>query len=634
MIHILPSLLLPPEFTLLNSAEKVLLSVNATRFVSLLRDANISAEYIGQPGKEMDKAQAWTLLAPTDDVIDTFGRWGGGGPMLPSSIPIIWSDPAGRMISRDDAQVDQFGVITPAPGEPPFHDASPLAALLQYHILPGRLSPSDITDGMLVGTELRISTLKGERQRLRIDVSDRLERTNWDNLGEGEIRFGGASVLGKPVRSGKSIIYLISSLLAPPDDVLQTAVSDLQLSTFIAAVYAADLDKVVKRSPSLTWFIPRNRACNNLGLGMNYLLLPEGKDELRKVLRYHAVDGVIYSSDVEVGKTVHKTLHGGEIILSKAEGKNGSLSLSSPTKWQGYDSGESLPANGELRAAHVTRYDAITQTGVIHTIDSLEMPADVSLSIAKLIRGSRQNTMLDLMTRAGLDWVLQGREPTFGEISRAQLQGHVRLWDEDGVDAPDDEGKKRPDMNSLAMPSYTVLCPSDKAFSRLNITYYLNDRDALLDLLKLHIIPTQPSVPRTENSKDSASPPQDGLPLSLGDDLVYSTLYAANSKFGQVAFRATGDSGYIVGIRGARGRTGMGMDSARVGASGRATVKWRKNREGDRASVYDSSLRATDDDETGTVDNLDLWKGGLTLGGGVLMVDSVLIPYEPSWFSR
>ena len=624
VIHILPSLLLPENFTLLNSAEKVLLSVNATRFVSLLRDANLSSKYVGEPGKEQDKAEAWTLLAPTDDVMDLMDRFGGHS--LP--IPKVWEHTAldRRGIWESNAPLS----LGPQPGEPSFKDASPLAALLQYHILPGRYTAADIKDGMLLGTELRTAALRGERQRLRVDVSGTLK--DWEDIGQGEIRFGGASVRGRPVRSGKSIIYLISSLLSPPDDVLQTAVSDLQLSTFIAAVYAADMERIVKHTPGLTWFLPRNRACNALGLGMQYLLSAEGKDELRKVLRYHAVDGVIYSADVEVGKTVHKTLEGGEIILNRQEGKNGSYTLSSPTKWEGHDSGESFPSNGELRPATISQLDALTDTGVIHTIDSLEMPADVSLTIAKLIRGSKQNTMLDLMVRGGLEWVLQGREPTHEEVTRAELHGVVRTWAQEHADEPD--------INSLAMPSYTVLCPSDKAFSRINVTYYLSDRSALLDLLKLHIIPTQPSTPKTGKTRQPAEPPKDGQPLSLADDLVYDTLYT-KSKYGQLAFRATGDNSFLVGIRNARGRgrAEVGGEAARVGASGRATVRWRRNK-ADSMGIRseDVPTRARRWFKNKAVEegdpSYDLWKGGLALGGGVLMIDNVLVPYEPSWFSR
>ena len=176
VIHILPSLLLPDNFTLLNSAEKVLLTLNATRFVSLLRSANLSSTYVGE---HSDSSDAYTILAPTDEVLDMMDKWGGqGAPPLPE----VWADAENG--------------FQPMEGR----DGSPLAQLLQYHILPGRIMPSDIKDGMLFGTELRTAALAGGRQRMRVEVSDRLEggRIDWEDVVAGEIRFGGATVLGKP----------------------------------------------------------------------------------------------------------------------------------------------------------------------------------------------------------------------------------------------------------------------------------------------------------------------------------------------------------------------------------------------------------------------------------------------------
>ncbi|WWD06482.1 hypothetical protein V865_004572 [Kwoniella europaea PYCC6329] len=661
VIHILPNLLVPENFTLLNSAEKMLLSLNATRFVSLLRSANLSDAYIGPSGsdghRKNKEGKGWTILAPTDDVLDIMDKWGGGWG---APIPHVWAAAEqGDVDVIKGVESSEDLITTDSTAKKPIQDASPLAALLQYHILPGRLLPSDIKDGMLLGTELRASSLGGGRQRLRVDVSERFQRdrNDWEAIGEGEIRFGGATVLGRPVKSGKSIIYLLSSLLSPPDDVLQTAVSDLQLSTFIAAVYAAELDKAVKRTPATTYFMPRNRAFNQLGLTMRYLLLPEGKDELRKVIKYHAVNGIIYSPDVEYGKKVYTTLEGGIIVVDRTKGKNGSISLRSPTKWEGYDSGESLPSNGELRSARVWHPDALTNTGVIHSIDSVVMPSDVKITIAKLIRGSKQNTMGDLMMRAGLGWILEGREPASGEMSIKQLKGLIEE-DDDSSDEDDHEDKdrnhdKEPKIEDLALPSYTVLVPTDKAFSRINLTHYLNDKEALLDLIKLHIIPSTASsisagtvTKDSDKNKEPITPPRDGQPISLDDDLVYKTLLSSDkNKFGDLAFRATGDNSFIVGIKGARGNgkdIGVG-NSARIGQTGRATVRWKKNHASHTDDIHlfeeDHEHRKRgkgkkDDRDEEDEESKRLWKDGMTLGGGVLMIDSVLIPYQPSWFSR
>ena len=187
VVHIMPNLLIPDDFSLLNSAEKVLLSLNATRFVSLLRSANLSNAYVGE-SRQNGKDSAWTILAPTDEVLDMMDRWGGhGAPPLPE----VWT-------SAEGPSAEEVSVAGDTTNES--KDPSPLQQLLQYHILPGRISPSDIKDGMLVGTELSTQALGGGRQRLRVDVSDRIVkgRINWEDIAAGEIRFGGATVLGKP----------------------------------------------------------------------------------------------------------------------------------------------------------------------------------------------------------------------------------------------------------------------------------------------------------------------------------------------------------------------------------------------------------------------------------------------------
>lgn len=187
VLHIVPSLILPEGFTLLNSAEKTLLSLNATRFVSLLRSADLSDKYIGEHGKS---DEPYTILAPTDDVIDEMERQGPfGGPLSPG---LTYGD--SKILSGS------YSADGPAISALTVKDSSPLAALLQYHFLPGRLLPAEIKDGMLLGTELRTSALDGGRQRLLVDVSERpgRDRNDWETIGEGEIRFGGATVLGKP----------------------------------------------------------------------------------------------------------------------------------------------------------------------------------------------------------------------------------------------------------------------------------------------------------------------------------------------------------------------------------------------------------------------------------------------------
>lgn len=596
VIHIMPEVILPEGFELLNAAEKVLLTRNATRFVSLMRSANLSSKYIGDPGKTTSKE--WTILAPTDEAIE-YMEW-LSGIMVPDSKIL-------GMFSRS-LDTDQVGI--PAPIS---MDDSPLAELLKYHIVPGRYMPKNIDNGMLLGSELKLASLDGDRQMVDVAVSDSREGKANSDVKDGEIRFGGAMSLGAPAKSGNSVLYFLSAILSPPLDVLQTAVADLQLSTYIAAVYAAGLERTLKKNPSMSYFIPRNKAFDDMGLAMKYLLLPEGRDELRRLLQYHSVHRLVYTPDLETGSTILKTVEGGNLVIER--GDNDTISLRSPTKWPGHDSGGTLPSNGELRPAAVRKKNSLVETGVIHVIDSVVLPSNVDITIAKLIHGSKERTMAELMVRAGLGWILEGREPTDSEVSRVGLEGVVRTSSSNDTTDDDDDDSNA----SLAMPSYTVLVPTDDAWTRLNMTYYMSEPEALLELLKLHVIP---SVVTSGAFKDKSRPsPRDGRPLALEDDIIYPTLLSSTSRYGDLAFRAWGGGDFLIGVRGAKGD----RKAARTGSSGRASVRWKRARRDYGMFSEESAVKETPG---------ELWRGGMTLGGGVVVVNAVLVPFNPSWWER
>lgn len=376
---------------------------------------------------------------------------------------------------------------------------------------------------------------------------------------------------------GDSIIYLLSSVLDPPSSVVTTAVSDLRLSTFVASVYAASLDKILNKSPAITYLIPDNNAFTSLGLVMSYLLLPAARNELRSLIRYHAIDEVVYLDEFPVGGALrYPTLDGAEIYVER-ESSNATLCVHGPTIG-------GHPANGETRDAKLIEGDILTATGVVHVIDQVELPPSINIGVAKLLQGAKATTFADLIRAANMSWVLEGKSPppSSDEISTTG------------------RNKDRVKRRAKSDMAYTVLCPTDKALSRLNLTYYLSSPRALSDLVKLHIIPTDAFAPLSNA----------GHPLPLVDEITYSTLLdvrqGGESQYGTLAFRSWGEEGWLVGIKSARGTNGA-SDSARVVAYGRATPWFIPGEEGETR---------------------------LAGGGGVLTIDSVLLPYRPGWFRR
>ncbi|KAJ9099752.1 hypothetical protein QFC21_003750 [Naganishia friedmannii] len=592
VIHIVDRLLLPTEFTLLNSPEKLLLSLNATRFVSLLRMANLSETYTA---KHPD--QPYTFLAPTDDVLERMDRWGKGWWLRKwESLADVKSDGV-RELAVDEQLVD----------------------VLRYHILPGKLSLKDLKDGLLLETELQTERLGGERQRIKVDVGARKEKDG-EVLGIGDIKIGDGTLTAQPVEIGDSIIYLISTLLEPPGDLVQTAVSDLSLSTFVASLFAAGLDRFVKRSPSKTYFAPQNKAFEELGLVMKYLLLPDAKPDLKKLIRYHAVDQMVYLDEIVEGQQSLNTVAGEPMLLNRTmynesnpTNITNSITVFGP-QYQLADTSTMLPANGDPLQGNLIYGNMLTSTGALHVIDRVLVPPNLDITIGKLVAGAKISTMADLLIKAKLEWILTGEQPSGLDLMRLGLT----------VPISNDNVYQNTPEYSLA-PAYTLLCPTDHAFSQINLTEYRSNEVALLSLLKLHLIPSSQIMSAGLTGK-GVSPPQNGNPLALDEAIAYPTLRSGESNYGDLIMRNVVGDEWIVGVKNARGQS-QDHNAGRLLSWGRATPRWLRDSPFQRTEYLPS---VTNDIEAAMVNST--WNGVMTLGGGVLVIDNVLLPFEPSWF--
>lgn len=164
VLHRTNNIILPPGFKLLNSPEKVMLSLNASRFVSLLRQAGLAGTYTDTVGSREKR----TFLVPTDDVLDAIRQWDRTG------------------LASDSDQ------------------GAKLEETLKYHILPGRITPKHLKDGELLMTELDMGKLGGDRQRLRVHV-DSEKRIGQQGIPR-DIRFGAASVTAEPCELDRALV--------------------------------------------------------------------------------------------------------------------------------------------------------------------------------------------------------------------------------------------------------------------------------------------------------------------------------------------------------------------------------------------------------------------------------------------
>ncbi|EPQ32475.1 uncharacterized protein PFL1_00670 [Pseudozyma flocculosa PF-1] len=558
VVHLIDDMILPFG-DLGMTVEEYLLALNSTKFVQLFHDAGLE-DYIQRPPRSKRGKETFTFLAPRDDVIDDWMR----------NHRVRW--PAADASLDDDK--------TPS-----------LQEVVKYHILPGLVRPQDLVDGSLLGTELRDWKLREGRQRIPVQVDDGAAPSR---QGNGDVGFGDANVLREPVEvPGSAVIYIISQLLEPPSNPIQTAVSHLTLSTFVATVFSAELKKAVQRAPGITYLIPTNEAFSGLALAMNYLLLPESQPQLQRLIEFHAIDKIVYMDDFQRNATEYPTLLPAPEAKVVAERlKNGTVLVS-----RAGDDDAAMPP------ARVIKGDILTNTGVIHEIDRVQMPLD--LTIKNLMQGAKADTMEDLIQQAGYGWILNGSSPVNGS-----------------------RGADR---------SYVVLVPTDNAFTRVNLSRILEDPVSLRRLVQQHIIPLDAGSGGV--TVDDILPDGRRNRLTISESQAFPTMLdvsaGGESRYGQLSFRRIDDD-----VGGS-----FGADAGAVVRLGRTSWAIKGTRGSDGSARGHSAYVVKFGRESRAVPGVSDGGGGIGGGGGggeglrrgiggVMLIDTVIMPYRPGWFYR
>jgi uncharacterized surface protein with fasciclin (FAS1) repeats len=137
-------------------------------------------------------------------------------------------------------------------------------------------------------------------------------------------------------------------------DLLETAQADERFSTFVSAIQAAGLEDVLKEAGPYTIFAPTDDAFAELPAGTLDALLADPAT-LEKVLTYHVAQGKMNSTDVASESSV-TTVEGSAITVTAT--------------------GSEVQLNND---AMVISPDIETSNGVIHVIDKVLLPPDVTL---------------------------------------------------------------------------------------------------------------------------------------------------------------------------------------------------------------------------------------------------------------
>ena len=208
-----------------------------------------------------------------------------------------------------------------------------LVDVLTYHVLKGKVPASKVVN--LNGAK----TLNG--QQVDIKVTD------------GKVTVDSATVVKADIACSNGIIHVIDQVILPAsDNIPSTAVKAGNFKTLVAAVQAAGLVEALSGKGPFTVFAPTDEAFAKLPAGtVETLLQPENKAKLAAILKYHVVQGRVYSTDALAAGEA-STLQGDAVKIA-------------------VNGGEAMVNGAKLVAT-----DLDASNGVIHVIDSVILPPE------------------------------------------------------------------------------------------------------------------------------------------------------------------------------------------------------------------------------------------------------------------
>jgi transforming growth factor-beta-induced protein len=174
-------------------------------------------------------------------------------------------------------------------------------------------------------------------------------------------------------------------------DIVQTAISNGNFQTLVAALNAADLTAALKGTGPFTVFAPTDAAFNKLPAGtVENLLKPENKATLARILKYHVINGQRVTSAQINAMTLPaniEMLDGGAITVSK--------------------DGNNLKVND----ATVIIPDVMATNGIIHAVDTVLIPAENVDIVQTAINNGNFQTLVAALNAADLTTALKGTGP-------------------------------------------------------------------------------------------------------------------------------------------------------------------------------------------------------------------------------
>ena len=203
-----------------------------------------------------------------------------------------------------------------------------LADILLYHVLPGKVMSSAVTDGLIADSALGTSVF------FKVDM--------------GTAYINEAQIVITDIEASNGVIHVIDTVILPKD-IVDAAVFN-KFETLATALQAADLVETLKGDGPFTVFAPTNEAFAALPEGtLASLLLAENKQTLTNILLYHVVGARVFAEDV-VKLDSADTVLGQPLSIKVEDGKV------------------------YVNDAQVIVTDIKTTNGVIHVINTVLLP--------------------------------------------------------------------------------------------------------------------------------------------------------------------------------------------------------------------------------------------------------------------
>ena len=228
-----------------------------------------------------------------------------------------------------------------------------------------------------------------------------------------------AKIIDTDIIAANGVIHVIDAVLMPPKDIVEVAQAAGQFNTLLAAATAAGLVDTLKSAGPFTVFAPNDDAFAKIDEATLNALIAD-PEALKNILLYHVVLGRLMAADVLAAKNL-KTVDGRYLRIST-------------------DNGDAFVDQAKIIAT-----DVAATNGVIHVIDSVMMPYESILDVARA--AGNFTTLLQAVEAAGLSETLA----TGGD--------------------------------------FTLFAPTDEAFAKLpegTVEALLQDPDTLRNILLFH----------------------------------------------------------------------------------------------------------------------------------------------------